>query len=160
MTAFMEYGLTAECLLTWYPKGSTENLSDPKMEGKTTEFSPASFASPGLGMGTSQSINWGRGWSAAADAFDTEQKIGANITVVTPPNALLPTIEATLELYVGKVTRRRKLVLPPDTTTAFMLNADARSNEPRLADTAAVFQGVFITGTRRGLMVIPWLGRG
>ena len=155
----MEYGLTAECLLTWYPKGPTDNLSGPKMEGKVTEFSAASLASPGLGMGTSQSINWGRGWSAA-DTFDAEEKIGATITVATTPNALLPTIEVTMELYVGKVTRRTKLALPPDTTTPFLLNADARSSEPRLAHTAAVFQGVFTTGARRGFMVIPWVGRG
>ena len=159
MTVFMEYGLTAECLLTWYPKGSTNNLGAPKMEGKVEEFSAASFASPGIGMGTSQAIGLGHGWSAA-DTFDTEQKVGASITVGTPPNALFPTIEATIELYVGKVTRRRKLVLPPDTTTPFMLNAAARSNEPRLEKTAAVFQGVFTAGSRRGFLVIPWTGRG
>jgi hypothetical protein len=143
------YHLKAEYLLTWYPIGETDHLRQPKMLGEVQERSTADFDNPGLGGGTFEVFHLGRGWSPV-DTFDSEERIGASLEVGVPPKALFPTFEATVELYVGRVTRRQKLVLPPDTTTAFMLNAHARSDEPRLAKTAAVFQGVFTTGSRLG----------
>src|SRR5262249_17981993 len=62
--------------------------------------------------------------------------------------------EARIQLDIGRASRARKVVLPPDTRTPFMINIAARADDEELHDTAAVFQGVFTASPRLGLAAL------
>ena len=142
----MNYKIEAQWLLTWYPRLRAADLKEVKIRGGSANHSTGDFG-PGLGGGTSSIYMIGQGAKDDGEPLAVNNEVRAYLTIgVTQDKDQF--FDIGLEVNIGQARQIRHLVLLPDTRTPFMINVNASGDGGGLQGTAAVFQGVFVTGHR------------
>lgn len=144
----LAYKLEGEWTLTWFPTRATANLKDVRMRGGTISHrtNEAPFT---VGNQVGHFLAQGDETDKTEDSLEPNELVVAFITVGVTPSGIF---EVDLEVRIGPTSRKKYLLLPPDTKTPFMINVRPRSENPAIQNTAAVFQGVFTTGSRLSLV--------
>lgn len=144
----INWKIEAQWLLTWYPRFQAANLKEVKMRGGAASHSTGDFG-PGLGGGTRQVLLIGQGLSDDGEPLAPDghgsSHVRASIDVgFAQERGQFFDIE--VEVIIGRLHQTRYLRLLPDTRAPFMINVHASGEDPAIQGTAAVFQGVFVTG--------------
>lgn len=141
------YGLDAEWLLTWYPVRPSANLRETKIRGGT--FNHKNTDQPFLsGNELDYFIGSGSMHVQDGDPMAPNNLVHAFIKVRVNNNKYF---EVELQVVNGPFKRTKDLVLQPDSTVPFMVNIQARGEDPVVRDTTLTLQGVFVTGRRPNL---------
>jgi hypothetical protein len=153
MSAFLDfaaYNLEGEWTLTWFPTRAIANLQNVRMRGGTITHrtNEASFKA---GAQVGHLLAQGDQTDKTEDSLEPDELVLAFITVGVGPSG---NFEVDLEVSIGPTSRKKHLVLPPDTKTPFMINVRPRGQNQAIQNTAAVFQGVFTTGSRLSLLSV------
>jgi hypothetical protein len=151
VTSFLDlsaYNLEGEWTLTWFPTRATANLQDVRMRGGTINHrtTDAPFRS---GNSVGHLLAQGDQTDKTEDSLEPNELVLAFITVAVNASGIFV---VDLEAKIGSTSRKKTLMLAPDTKTPFMINVRARSGNQAIQNTAAVFQGVFTTGSRLSLV--------
>jgi hypothetical protein len=142
----INYKLEAQWLLTWYPRVQDAHLKEVKIRGGSATYSTGDFG-PGLGGGTTTTYMIGQGAKDDGEPLGAENQVRAYLTIgITQDKDQF--FDIGFEVIIGQARQTRHLVLLPDTGTPFMINVHASGNDAAIQGTAAVFQGVFVTGHR------------
>jgi hypothetical protein len=144
----INWKIEAQWLLTWYPRFQAADLKEVKMRGgaathSTAEYGlgPAGFNKTGILIGQG---GRGDGEPLAPDGQGSSL-VRAQVTIgVTHDRDQVFDIE--LYVILGRESQTRHLLVPPDTRSPFMINVHASGEDAVIQGTAAVFQGVFVTG--------------
>jgi hypothetical protein len=134
--AFGSYRLELEAVLTWFPTSSSAALKEVRMRGTTLVR------------------------SSRDDVFIAGNQIIHNMGQTGPEDLLAPNgsvvgfikigvnqdddFEVEYELVAGASRRSKRIRIPPDTRTPFMIHLAGAGNDDALAGTAAVLQGVIV----------------
>ncbi|HEY3665059.1 MAG TPA: hypothetical protein VGL19_03625 [Polyangiaceae bacterium] len=121
----LSYGVTLDCLLTWFPSKPGSNLSGPRLHGAT--FRRLSDEA-GLSVRVPHLVK-------LAGIFGPFGSVDVGVE-----NGLFKA-EVRLELF-GAV-RQAKLTIPPNAQVPFMLYVEQGNDGFENEGTAGVFQGVF-----------------
>ena len=140
MTPFQHpsvYSLELQWTFAWFPVRESSELKEVRMRGGASlhrSITPLGYFlvdSPGLVPGQ--------------DALDAFGRIRAFALIGVGSNGLY---QADLHMNIGSSVLDRRLILPPNTTTPFMMNVRYRGEIEEFKGTAAVLQGVFSAGSR------------
>ena len=152
MTALFDvlaYNLEGEWTLTWFPTRATANLKEVRMRGGTIRHRTTDGPFK-VGNKVGHLLAQGDQTDKTEDSLEPTELVLAFITIGVNSSGIF---EADLEVRIGSTPPRTKhFVLPPDTKTPVMINIRARGENQAIQNTAAVFQGVFTTGSRLSLL--------
>jgi hypothetical protein len=152
------YGLEIEALMMWFPTKSSASLKEVRMRNYTfRHFSTDREFSVGVFGERNEIIHPLGEQSDDEDTLTSDNSVRALLGVTVNHNGIF---EVDIELIIGKSTRRKRLVLEPDTKIPFMINLKAGAHDGLNKDTAVTLQGIFTTTPRPVLnLELPELGK-
>lgn len=138
------YNLEIEWLLTWFPITSSAPLKEVRMRGGTLRHvntGPEAIRASGA------LHSLGQGLAGDGDVLAVNRLVSANINIFLTPDKVF---QSELSVSIGRSSRRKFLVLRPDTRTPVMLTMHAAGDDPAIEDTVVALQVVFTASNRLG----------
>lgn len=141
MSTFTNYGIEVDCLITWFPVRDSADLKTPRIRSAKFVHHADDFL-PNTGVITTH----GQGGGGFEDELTSQHVFGQTDFSVDADQVFL----LALYLQIGRKRKTRRMAVPSNAITPFLLIVRSSDEDNReIAGTAVALQGVITAGRRR-----------